>query len=106
MKIGPGELLLVVLVIVILVAFSRAKKVTQEVKEQTEAARAARRPLQSKPPIKYPQLQLLGVLAMLAGGAMAVIGYLITQGVIDTLSIAGIAVIVLGLGFIILARRR
>ena len=43
---------------------------------------------------------------MLVGVAMAVIGYLITQGVIDTLSIAGIAVIVLGVSFIILARRR
>ncbi len=103
MKIGPGEILLVVLVIVILVAFSRAKKVTQEVKEQ---AAAAKRTVPAKPPIKYPQLQLLGILAMLAGVAMAVIGYLITQGVIDTLSIAGIAVVALGISFIILARRR
>jgi drug/metabolite transporter (DMT)-like permease len=102
MKIGAGELLLVVLVIVILVAFSRAKKVTQDVKKQAAApARQA-----AKPSLKYPQLQLLGVLAMLTGAAMAVIGYLIAQGVIDTLSIAGIAVLALGIGFIILARRR
>jgi hypothetical protein len=37
---------------------------------------------------------------------MAVIGYLMTQGLVDTLSLAGIGVIVLGIAFIILARRR
>ncbi|MEL7562386.1 hypothetical protein [Dehalogenimonas sp. 4OHTPN] len=106
MKLGAGELLLVVLIIVILVALSRAKKTVQEVKRETEAARPARKAVPVKPPIKYPQLQLLGILVMLVGVAMAAIGYLLQEGVISTLSVAGIAVLVFGIAFIILARRR
>ena len=108
MKIGPGEILLVVAVILILVGASRMKKVSQEVKRQNEAARPVRRAgsAPAKPSIKYPQLQLLGVLVMLAGGAMIGIGYLLTQPDITLLSIAGIAVAILGIAFIILARRR
>ena len=104
MKFGAGELLLIVAIILILYGFSRAKKVSQDVKKDVAAA-PARRTVPAKPAIKYPQLQLLGVLVMLVGGAMAVIGYLITQGV-TTLSVAGVAVIVFGIAFIILARRR
>ena len=97
---------MVAAIILILIGLSRAKKVSQDVKAQVAAPGPRRAGAPAKPSIKYPQLQLLGVLIMLAGGAMAVIGYLITQGVVDTLSIAGIGVIVLGIGFIILARRR
>jgi drug/metabolite transporter (DMT)-like permease len=105
MKIGPGEILLVVAIILVMVALSRAKRTAQDVKKQVQSDTPARRAA-AKPAVKYPQLQLLGVLAMLAGGAMAVIGYLMTQGLVDTLSLAGIGVIVLGIAFIILARRR
>ncbi|AKG53952.1 hypothetical protein DGWBC_1305 [Dehalogenimonas sp. WBC-2] len=108
MKIGPGELLLVVAVILILVGASRMKKVSQDVKKQNDAARPVRRAGSApvKPSIKYPQLQLLGVLVLLAGGAMVGIGYLLSQPGITLLSIAGIAVFALGIAFIILARRR
>jgi len=108
MKIGPGELLLVVLIIVIMVAVSRARKSSQEAKERAEAEQAAARRsvAPDKAPIKYPQLQLLGVLVMIAGAALAILAYLDQQQVLGTWSIAGIGVAILGIGFIILARRR
>jgi Ca2+/Na+ antiporter len=107
MKIGPSELLLVAIIIIIMVLVSRSRKAAEEAKAQAEAARLAKLSgATAKPPIKYPQLQLLGILVMLAGIAMAVIGYLATKGILDTLSIAGIGVLILGIGFIILARRR
>jgi hypothetical protein len=109
MKIGPSELLVVVLIIVVMVAVSRARKSSQQAKERAEAEKAAKRPAGAPPPkpsIKYPQLQLLGVLVMLAGTAMAILAYLNEQELLGTLSIAGIGVLVLGIGFIILARRR
>ena len=110
MKIGPGEILLVIAVILILVGASRMKAVSQEVKRQKEAAKPVRSASSPSAParssIKYPQLQLLGVLVMLGGGAAMVIGYLMSQPDITILSLAGIGVVALGIALIILSRRR
>ncbi|MEN8613848.1 hypothetical protein ABFB09_01000 [Dehalogenimonas sp. THU2] len=108
MKIGPGELLMVALIIILFIGASRMKKVSQDVKKQNEAARPVRRTngaAVKKPAVKYPQLQLLGVLVLLAGATMAVIGYLISQG-FTTLFVGGVIVAVIGIAFMILARRR
>ncbi|MGI2336632.1 MAG: hypothetical protein ACRKGH_08355 [Dehalogenimonas sp.] len=112
MKIGPGEILLVVAVILILVGASRMKAVSQDVKRQREAAK----PMRSASPsgnvstgrssLKYPQLQLLGILVMLGGAATMIIGYLMSQPDVTFLSLVGIGVVALGVAFIILSRRR
>ena len=115
MRIGPGELLLVVAVILILVGASRMKSVSQEVKRQREAAQPERAGAaadsssaapRTRSAIKYPQLQLLGVLVMLAGGATMIIGYLMSQPDITIFSLIGIGIVALGIAFIILSRRR
>lgn len=116
MRIGPGELLLVVAVILILVGASRMKSVTQEVKRQREEAAQSERAAKpasssssaprTRSSVKYPQLQLLGVLVMLAGGATMVIGYMMSQPDITVFSLIGIGVVALGIAFIILSRRR
>ncbi|MDV2990241.1 MAG: hypothetical protein P3T54_08865 [Dehalogenimonas sp.] len=112
MKIGPGELLLVVAIILILVGASRMKAVSQEVKRQRDAAKPVRSASPSgststtRSGLKYPQLQLLGVLVMLGGAATMIIGYLMSQPDVTFLSLVGIGVVALGIAFIILARRR
>jgi hypothetical protein len=109
MRIGPSELLIVAIIIIIMIALSRARKSSQEAKERAEAERLAKLragTAASKSTIKYPQLQLLGVLVMLAGAAMAILAYLNEQEILGTLSIAGIGVLIVGIAFIILARRR
>ena len=91
MKIGPSELLLVAIIIIIMVIISRSKKSADEAKARAEAERVAKtKMVPGKQPIKYPQLQLLGVLVMLAGATMAVLAFLSEQALLGTLSIAGV----------------
>jgi Ca2+/Na+ antiporter len=107
MRIGPTELLLVGAIIVVMLILSRSKKAAEEAKAKAEAERLAKaKAVPGKQPIKYPQLQLLGILVILAGVAMAVLAYLSEQQILGTLSIAGVGVLILGIAFIILARRR
>jgi hypothetical protein len=113
MKIGPGELLLVLAVILLLVGASRMKSVTQEVQRQSKAAKSARpaaggagNTAAARSGIKYPQLQLLGILVILGGAATTVIGYLMSQPDVTFLSLVGIGIAAFGIAFIILARRR
>jgi uncharacterized membrane protein len=107
MKIGAGELLVIAVVIIIMVLISRSKKAADEAKARAEAERLAKlKAGSSKKPIKYPQLQLLGALVMLAGVGMAVLAYLSAQELLGTLSITGVGVLIVGIAFIILARRR
>ncbi|ADJ25687.1 hypothetical protein Dehly_0368 [Dehalogenimonas lykanthroporepellens BL-DC-9] len=112
MKIGPGELLLVLAVILLLVGASRMKSVTQEVQRQSKAAKSARPATggagntAARSGIKYPQLQLLGILIILGGAATTVIGYLMSQPDVTFLSLVGIGIAAFGIAFIILARRR
>ncbi len=107
MRIGPSELLIIGVIILVLVLVSRGKKSAEESKARAEAERlASLKTVPSKKSIKYPQLQLLGILIMLAGAAMAVLAYLSAQELLGTLSIAGVGVLIVGIAFIILARRR
>ena len=107
MRIGPSELLLIAVVIIVLVLISRGKKSAEESKARAEAERlASLKAVQAKKGIKYPQLQLLGILVMLAGATMAILAYLSEQELLGTLSIAGVGVLIVGIAFIILARRR
>ena len=108
MRIGPSELLIIAAIIIVMVLISRSKKAANEVKARAEAERLAKEKAAATgiQPIKYPQLQLLGILVMLAGAAMAVLAYLSEQQILGTLSIAGAGVLIVGIAFIILARRR
>ena len=107
MKIGPSELLIVAIIIIIMVLFSRGKKSADEAKARAEAERLAKEKAPtSKQSIRYPQLQLLGILVILAGVTMAVLAYLSEQELLGTLSIAGLGILIVGIAFIILARRR
>jgi hypothetical protein len=104
---GLTELLLIGAVILFVVFISKGQK-SEKLKKQQEAERAeaARIAAVAKGTIRYPELQLLGIVITLAGVAMAVAGYLMTKGILDTFSIAGIFVVVLGLAFVVLARQR
>jgi hypothetical protein len=104
MSIGPSEILFVGIIILVLIFMSRGRKARQIKKQQEAEALRASPP--TKESIKYPQLQLLGFAVMLAGLGLAGIGYLMTRGVLDEFSIAGILVVVLGMIFIILARQK
>jgi hypothetical protein len=107
MRIGPSELLIIGVIILVLVLFSRGKKSAEEAKARAEAERlASLKAAQAKKRIKYPQLQLLGILVMLAGAALAILAYLSARELLGTLSIAGVGILILGIAFIILARRR
>ena len=107
MSLGPTELIFVGVIILVLVLMSKGKKARerkrQEAEREAEALPAAKL---AKGIIRYPELQLLGIVVLLAGIAMAGIGYLMTSGILDTLSLAGILVVFLGLAFIVLARQR
>ncbi len=104
---GATELLTIGVVILAVVFISKGQN-AQKVKKQQEAERAeaARIAAVAKGKIRYPELQLLGIVVTLAGLATAIAGYLMTKGVIDTFSLAGIFIVVLGLSFVILARQR
>jgi hypothetical protein len=108
MRIGPSELLIVAIIIIVMVLISRSKKSAEEAKSRAEAERLAKEKATAakQQSIKYPQLQLLGILVMLAGATMAVLAYLSEQQILGTLSIAGVGVLIIGIVFIILARRR
>ncbi|XUW99470.1 MAG: hypothetical protein TUN42_06120 [Dehalogenimonas sp.] len=107
MRIGPSELLIVAIIIIIMVLISRSKKSAEEAKSRAEAERLAKaKAPQGNQPIKYPQLQVLGILVMLAGATMAVLAYLNEQQILGMLSLTGIGVLIVGIAFIILARRR
>ncbi|APV44572.1 hypothetical protein Dform_01244 [Dehalogenimonas formicexedens] len=107
MRIGPSELLIVAIIIIVMVLISRSRKAADEARAKAEADRQAKmKAVPDKAPIKHPQLQLLGVLVMLAGATMAVLAYLDEQQLLGTLSLAGIGVLIVGIAFIILARRR
>jgi hypothetical protein len=103
---GASEILLVVGIILVFVLISRGQKskaIKRQEAEKAEALRAAQMPGRS---IRYPELQLLGFVVVLAGIAMAGAGYLMSRGIVDPLSLGGIFIIVLGLSFVILARQR
>ena len=106
MRIGPSELLIIAVIVVVMVLISRSKKAAEEAKARAEAERLAKEKAAAAKQIKYPQLQLLGILVMLAGAAMAVLAYLSERQLLGTLSIAGVGVLIVGIAFIILARRR
>ncbi|APV43509.1 hypothetical protein Dform_00146 [Dehalogenimonas formicexedens] len=107
MSIGPSELLFVAVIVLVLIFISRGQKARkmrkQEEAERAEALRSART---GGTAIRYPELQLLGIVVMVAGLALAGIGYLMTRGVLDFYSVAGIAVLALGLSFVIMARQK
>jgi hypothetical protein len=106
MSIGPSELLFVGVIILVLIFLSRGRKARQARKQQeAEKAEAMRASKVAGQPIRYPELQLLGIVIIVAGVALAGIGYLMTRGVLDVYSIAGIVVAVLGISFVIMARQ-
>jgi hypothetical protein len=106
MSIGPSELLFVGVIILVLIFLSRGRKARQARKQQEfEKAEAMRTSKVAGQPIRYPELQLLGIVIIVAGIALAGIGYLMTRGVLDVYSIAGIVVAVLGISFVIMARQ-
>ena len=103
---GASEILLVGGIILVFILASRGQKsraIKRQEAEKAEALRAAQMPGRS---IRYPELQLLGFVVVLAGIAMAGAGYLMSRGIVDPLSLGGIFIIVLGLSFVILARQR
>ena len=106
MDLGISEILLIGGIIVVFVLISKGKK-SAELKRQQEAERLeALRVARMANRIRYPQLQLLGFVVILAGIAMAVGSYLMTRGIADPLALGGILGVFLGLCFIILARQR
>lgn len=106
MSIGPSELLFVGVIILILVILSRSRKARQVRKQhEAEKAEALRTAKVAGGSVRYPELQLLGIVVIVAGIALAGIGYLMTRGVLDVYSIAGIVVAVLGISFVIMARQ-
>jgi len=106
MSIGPSELLFVGVIILILIFISRGRKSRQIRKQQeAEKAEALRGAKVAGKSIRYPELQLLGIVIIVAGIALGGIGYLMTRGVLDVYSLAGILVAVLGLLFVIMARQ-
>jgi hypothetical protein len=101
------DILIIGGVILAIVLMSKHQK-EQALKRQQEAERedALRAARMARRAIKYPQLQLLGFVVILAGIALAGASYLMTRGLADPLSLAGIAIFFLGLSFIVLARQR
>ena len=105
MDIGLSEILLIGGIILVLLFVSKANKAKEIKRQQEEAkAEALRLARVESRSIKYPELQLLGFVVILAGIAMAVAGYLITKG-IAMLSVAGVLIVFLGLSFVVLARQ-
>src|SRR5271169_3187576 len=100
------DLLIVGAVILAIVLISKNQKAA-EIKRQQEAERIeALRVARMARRIRYPQLQLLGFVVIMAGIALGVASYLVTRGIAGPLPLVGIAVIFVGLSFIVLARQR
>ncbi|XUX00567.1 MAG: hypothetical protein TUN42_00900 [Dehalogenimonas sp.] len=107
MSIGPSELLFVAIIILVLIFISRGQKARKMRKqEEAERAEALRSAKTAGNAIRYPELQLLGIVVIVAGLALAGIGYLMTRGILDFYSVAGIAVLALGISFVIMARQK
>ena len=104
MSIGPSELLFVGIIILVLIFMSRGRKARQ-IRKQQEAEKAEALRGANVRSVRYPELQLLGIIVIVAGIALAGIGYLMTRGVLDVYSLAGIVIAVLGLSFVIMARQ-
>ncbi|PPD58210.1 hypothetical protein [Dehalogenimonas etheniformans] len=107
MSIGPSELLFVAVIVLVLIFISRGQKARRIRKEQEAVrAEALRATKTTGGAIRYPELQLLGIVVIVAGLALGGIGYLMTRGILDFYSVAGIAILALGISFVIMARQK
>ena len=106
MRLGPLEIVIILVVVLIIFGATRMTDMGKRIGSGGKSKSDSRAGSETKAaPIRYPRLQMTGILIVVAGAVLLGISYGLLK-LVGTIGIWAIVIIVIGVTMVIISRRR